>query len=637
MPEPANQPQKDPIVSKEAVREMAKQWIVDGLSEREMSARRAELAEELGVSLRSLASVSAYVRYPATVAIRASGLEGLLDRDHLIWAAEYIGTASTDAERANVLRECAEHLDIDPERLDGAIRIYHAEQDRKPNGLLETEPRVDSEGAPGDVAVDADDRELEGAPEAVEADGLTDLIVPTVPEDQTRAEDMVIEVLEEEDRCEDVDDETGKRGDEVDYNFASKIAWRREIAYAIGDYMSPRALRDAKVICLPGKEVEPEVSIYLKLGVRPENIVAVEGGRRHVRAEFEENARRLGIRYEIGRLEKILPTLRDRFDIVSYDFLGPNSSAHFKVMRNTPVNDRSLLIYNCMGKRENSNSSYAFAMIPNFFEAEATGRIGSDGYPNEFHLHGRTFSSLQEAAEHFSDRRTLQPGRDLVTGQMPVGLGMNHALEVLDVARKFLALAERQMGGDGPVDVLAEMTLMRCIAVDLQSLGDDLENMSIDSSVIGGKEFLERIGRMAAITAFRSRMMGGVRLYGYHSQANNGRSHSPYLTTMGTSILASDLFETCRPAVEFLGEYAYERRWPAGAPTHFVVWGPDSRRGAAARRLEPTDVLAARLGEETRSIKVGTILAAERAYSSYIARHNIAETAKERYRRKWIA
>jgi hypothetical protein len=635
MQELTNQSQENPIASKEAVRGMVKQWIIDGLSDREMSARRAELAEDLGVSLRSLASVSAYVRYPATVAIRASGLEEVLDRDQLIWAAAFVETASDDAERANLLRECGNHLGIDPERLGGAIRIYHAEQDRKPNGLLEREPRVDTEDDPRDVAVLADDREPEGAQETLEADGLEDLIVPPVLGDQLRGEDVAIEVLEEKDRCEDVDDETGKRGDEIDYNFPSKVAWRREIAYAIGDYMSPRALRDAKVICLPGKEVEPEVSIYLKLGVRPENIVAVEGGRRHVRAEFEANARRLGIRHEIGRLEKILPTLRDRFDIVSYDFLGPHSSPHFRILRSTPVNERALLIYNCLGKRENGNSSQNLRMMPNLFGAEATGRTGPDGMPNEFQLHGRTFACPREAAEHFFDKTTVQHGRDFVTKLMPFGLGIGQAPEVLDVARKYLTVAARETDDGHLVALSAEMTFTMCAAVELDIVGNGLEQIGIDPAIIRGKDFLERLGRMAAMTAFRSRMIGQVRLLGYHSQANNGRSHSPYLTTMGTSILASDLFETCRPAVEFLGECAHYRRW-GGAPMGVLVSGPETRRGADASVLRATDVLAAHLGEERRSIPVGTILAAERAYSSYIARHKIAETGKASFRRKWI-
>src|SRR4051812_33782311 len=108
MPEVENGNQPQPLLSKEAIRGRVKEWIVDGLSEREISLRRAELAGEAGVSLRSLASVAAYVRYPATVTLKNLGLEGALGRDDLIWAAAYLETAKTDEEHGPMLRECAE-------------------------------------------------------------------------------------------------------------------------------------------------------------------------------------------------------------------------------------------------------------------------------------------------------------------------------------------------------------------------------------------------------------------------------------------------------------------------------------------------------------------------------------------------
>src|SRR4051794_2672138 len=99
---------------------------------------------------------------------------------------------------------------------------------------------------------------------------------------------------------------------------------------------------------------------------------------------------------------------------------------------------------------------------------------------------------------------------------------------------------------------------------------------------------------------------------------------------------STSLFEKCRPAAEFLGECAYYRRHPSGAPIHFLLWGPELRRGAAAHVLQAGDVVSAHLGEETRSISVGTLLAAESAYSAFIARYDISETGEKQVRPKWI-
>ncbi len=113
----------------------------------------------------------------------------------------------------------------------------------------------------------------------------------------------------------------------INYNNEVKNKWRQKLKEFVDENTDVTKRKDMKVLCLPGVQCL-EISLYLELGFRPENIVGVEAGvvkgkvDKEVLRKFEENAQKYGIQTRIGKLEKILEKEETVFDVVSLDFLG---------------------------------------------------------------------------------------------------------------------------------------------------------------------------------------------------------------------------------------------------------------------------------------------------------------------------
>lgn len=678
MPEPANQLQKDPVVSKEAIREMAKQWIIDGLSDREMSARRAELAEDAGVSLRSLASVSAYVRYPARLAVRAAGLAGTLDRDQLIWAAAYVDTAADRPERAALLRECGDHLGVEPERLDRAIQIYHAEQDRKPNGLLEREP---GGGAADDTRNPTTVVELP-VHEPENPGQLRDLVAPTAPEgmrdaheaadevadgalpdgspplprlDSEAEEDTAIdgghqveippcgrdERTEDESRADDdqllgespdIDEVSNVRGDLADYDTKEKREWRDWWSGYIRDRFPEPRLREAFVICLPGRKVEPEVSKYLELGIPPERIHAVEGSSR-VREEFIANATRLGINYHTGALRKVLPRLREeglRFDIVNYDFHGQFCRSQAVSVYETPVSHDAILIHNAMAKRENAETSHFIihAGESAYDVAEEAQRF-IEGY---LARHPRVRALLTELQTDRYDVPENAELKDVRRSTVP-----NHVVE---------SLGELTRAYDKALVTLAAETVLQLSPEKRQEMKEAGTHQIIGGLKKNGASFAYRITAPFCLTltldllkkGFRANFLqqvdpialgftlwhvalhdtiycGEGQSYDYLSRQKPGKPPSPFLSAAGRVASAGHLFRDHMEAINFCGlmvrGFWHFLHKAGGDSAHGI--GVVNARGRSVGRGEdstPDDrVVLRRNGERLASLRLKKLIA----------------------------
>lgn len=154
-------------------------------------------------------------------------------------------------------------------------------------------------------------------------------------------------------------------GSHVKFDNLVKEEWRHEWAGFIAQYMPPTELAEAYVLCLPSVDVMLEVSHYLKLGIRPENILAIEGGTNH--DVFAVNAKAAGIRYRLGQLEDIVPTLDERFHIVNYDFCGPASLTNRHIIQHTPLADKAIVILNLMASRESPQLQDHYQRVMEFF------------------------------------------------------------------------------------------------------------------------------------------------------------------------------------------------------------------------------------------------------------------------------
>jgi|GEM_PF-6352630 len=628
-----------PTLSKEEIRSLAEEWIACGLSAREMAALRAELADSANVDRRSLGSVFAYVRYSATRALKAVGLEGELDRDSLVCASRYLDLAKGPDDYSDTLQELCQTFGVHPDALRDAVRLYHSEVDRKPVGVMDATPDCGPKGeAPEDDVQCPAGREDGPAQEASE-NPIEDLILPPPGGDPGLAPTPItIEVVEDHDCCEDLDEVSGRRGDEVDYNFRTKVAWRRELEDYLRDHMSPRMLRDAKVICLPGKDVEPEVSIYLRLGVRPENILAVEGGRKPARQEFEANAQRMGIGYRIGRLEKLLPSIDQKFDIVSYDFHGPMCKGHCQVILDTPVSDRAILLYNAMAKRESRDIQDSFNISTAMTGVRLWVRPDGDRFLKNWVVHGKVFQDWEDAVAFHRETSTLQMYRDEHFGGIHGALGgsrhrkASRLLEDLSRNPQFAPWFEEFPLGTvaallsqhvGSFASRATYSLVRALESEWgKGILHSLPGLPVS-------DFLTRLGLELS-------MSSSPRLLGYHSEANGGRSQSPYYSTFGVTHRPDALAAECSETLEFLSSVvSFFINSRPDEMLCYSVEGPESRSGRKAQSLIWSDRLVAEFGGNEAAISIGTLLSQLNHFASYRSRHDLTGPESSR-RRIWI-
>lgn len=149
-------------------------------------------------------------------------------------------------------------------------------------------------------------------------------------------------------------------GAHADYDNEIKQAWRSAWQSFLDRNLPLKNRENLKVLCLPSKDPKREVQLYTQIGISPENIIGVEGDPR-VRAEFEQNAAQLGIRTIFGRLENIVPRLKEKIDIVSLDFLGPMCPAYVNIIRKFPVAEKYYLLVNVRGAREQSKIQTSIA------------------------------------------------------------------------------------------------------------------------------------------------------------------------------------------------------------------------------------------------------------------------------------
>jgi hypothetical protein len=147
-----------------------------------------------------------------------------------------------------------------------------------------------------------------------------------------------------------------KSGEHVDYDTKSKEAWRQTWKRYLDEHTDRKKRGKMRILCIPGKRCL-EIPLYIELGFKPENIVAVEGGDRIARAQFElnvkHNAKKWGgmLDYRLGRLEEMIKDEHEPFDIVGLDFLGQMCPSYLYIASNIPVNERAIFMMTAWTRR----------------------------------------------------------------------------------------------------------------------------------------------------------------------------------------------------------------------------------------------------------------------------------------------
>ncbi len=181
----------------------------------------------------------------------------------------------------------------------------------------------------------------------------------TVETEFQSAEPIAQKYTTEEDSVAEVEDSNDDKpsalsgAEHFDYDFESKRKWRTKWKEFLDSRLpkNSRARGEMKVLCLPGKKCL-EIPLYTELGLRPENIVGVEGGDEEARQEFLINAQRLGIQVHLGDLLDFCKKNKTEFDVVSLDFPDMMDSDHLSLYEEVLTKKKSWALVNELAKRE---------------------------------------------------------------------------------------------------------------------------------------------------------------------------------------------------------------------------------------------------------------------------------------------
>jgi hypothetical protein len=263
----------------------------------------------------------------------------------------YVAEGRNEEERRMRRRECAEQFGVKLSIVSAVTAWTKIWSDKgvKPTEKVEQPPVVQVE--------------------AVKEETKEEVAVVQVTKEELAEEEVnKIEVLEAEEALD---------GSHVDYDNPIKQVWREKWKSFIAKQTSLYERDRMKVLCLPGKRCL-EIPLYLDLGFKPCNIVGVEGGDEAARREFSKSAESYGIVAKIGRLENLLPKMKEIFDIISLDFPGPLSKTCLDIVKMLPLapagdatsDTKSLFMINLLAKRETKETQQFLDFYASFDRPE---------------------------------------------------------------------------------------------------------------------------------------------------------------------------------------------------------------------------------------------------------------------------
>lgn len=137
------------------------------------------------------------------------------------------------------------------------------------------------------------------------------------------------------------------------YDNPTKRAWRKKIKEAIESEFTSERLRDARVVCMPGRALQELTEVYLPLGIRPENITCIERDAETVRAMKESaRLRQLPVKIFEGTVDEFLRGSHEPVSIASFDFLGPLHEGFLESIKRLRAVDTFMIATNFLQKRE---------------------------------------------------------------------------------------------------------------------------------------------------------------------------------------------------------------------------------------------------------------------------------------------
>ncbi len=346
---------------------------------------------------------------------------------------------------------------------------------------------------------------------------------------EVEADDEVVDIEDVLECVDDDEDANEAYGCHANYDNATKQLWREKWKEFVAKHTTPSERQRMKVLCLPGKKCL-EVPIYLDLGFKACNIVGVEGGDEDAKREFHDNAYRYGIIPKLGRLENILPKMKDVFDIVSLDFTGPISKKCLDIIKMLPIapaadvttDTKSLFMVNLLAKRETQSSQtvldfYASFTRPELQDLLAGPKVGMEDFR-------KVYRYMSDIEEKVSNGEKVYEEADL---QDKRNIGLVFVITSLLAAnRRGMESRWRAYRSDDAKDLTPEefnIAAANTLAILLDCLSRYVKPKIIDFLTLGVPNLMEMVG------SYRP-FVYELEQYQYSSPVNN--RNSPFMTEM---------------------------------------------------------------------------------------------------------
>ncbi len=409
-----------------------------------------------------------------------------------------------------------------------------------------------------------------------------------------------------------------KSGEHVDYGTKSKEAWRQTWKRFLEKNTDPRMRPYMRVLCLPGKRCL-EIQLYLDLGFRIENIVAVEGGDRIARADCEWTVRRNAEKWggtpdlRLAKLEEILPHEKEPFHVVSLDFIGQMCTGYLHLASQVPVHDDACFLITQSTQRWKKDvqqwrqegleriihSEKEDAVLIGHYRKMFGGKAARvpSATPEDFPM--GTMNLGADRQEHWQFRQRLR--------RMPM----------LPEAREIVTTHQREREEYNISVVLAPLLEKLLGVLQEKALFDPADLSEVSS--------LCNVGKLVTTVMFDKPLIDQLERWSYQSTVSDYLHE--FHTDMAVVSRPRGSYEQWKPVVDFLShavEHALDLLQGRSAPEdvlqriRFEVRRGKDKRSIDGKAERSDDIVCLLDGRVIGHKKVGELLAAAKEFTDYL-------------------
>jgi len=349
--------------------------------------------------------------------------------------------------------------------------------------------------------------------------------------------------------------EAPRGGDLVDYDKDIKDKWRNECDAFIDEHTVAVRRPRQKQLILPSWQCL-DVPHSLRLGYRPENVIAYEGGSyiarakcsRTVREKEEEWGGKIDLR--LARLEHELATDKDRLGSAVLDFVGQMCPQYIKIASDLLLNEEAVVIMNSMARRETQQLQDDMQSMVEQIEASRVVQREVILAHRSLYAGGAARTGGEQTPEY--RQRDIAELRDSVSlALMNVGKNRKENWQFVSTLENLPILPEVE----NMRFIHGQQCMEQNLNIALQPLLTKLLPLLQDHGLFQPKDLNElmamaNMGRMFHDALFGRSLITDMRKIGYRSET--GAQVQDFHTDMAAFKRPVPLYQKVSPAVEFL-------------------------------------------------------------------------------------